>query len=73
MSLDIVIPAHDEETRIARTLRAYRAGFPQDDVRFHVALDGCDGPHRRRRARPRRRRRRGSCCTSSRSSARAAC
>jgi glycosyltransferase involved in cell wall biosynthesis len=41
MSLDIVIPAHDEEERIERTLQAYRAGFPQDDVRFHVALDGC--------------------------------
>ena len=42
MSLDIVIPAHNEERRIERTLRAYRAGFPQQDVRFHVALDGCD-------------------------------
>jgi glycosyltransferase involved in cell wall biosynthesis len=42
MSLDIVIPAHNEERRIERTLRAYRAGFPQGDVRFHVALDGCD-------------------------------
>lgn len=42
MSLDIVIPAHNEEARIARTLRAYRSGFPQADVRFHVALDGCD-------------------------------
>jgi len=41
MSLDIVIPAHNEEQRIERTLRAYRAGFPQSDVRFHVALDGC--------------------------------
>jgi dolichol-phosphate mannosyltransferase len=41
MSLDIVIPAHDEEQRIERTLRAYRTGFPQSDVRFHVALDGC--------------------------------
>ena len=41
MSLDIVIPAHDEEARIERTLSAYRAGFPQDDVRFHIALDGC--------------------------------
>jgi glycosyltransferase involved in cell wall biosynthesis len=41
MSLDIVIPAHDEENRIERTLRAYRSGFPQDDVRFHIALDGC--------------------------------
>ena len=42
MSLDIVIPAHNEERRIERTLRAYLAGFPQPDVRFHVALDGCD-------------------------------
>ncbi len=41
MSLDIVMPAHNEEDRIARTLQAYRAGFPQPDVRFHVALDGC--------------------------------
>ena len=41
MSLDIVIPAHNEEQRIERTLRAYRTGFPQSDVRFHVALDGC--------------------------------
>ena len=41
MSLDIVIPAHNEEQRIERTLRAYRAGFPQHDVRLHVALDGC--------------------------------
>jgi glycosyltransferase involved in cell wall biosynthesis len=41
MSLDIVIPAHDEEDRISRTISAYRTGFPQDDVRFHVALDGC--------------------------------
>jgi glycosyltransferase involved in cell wall biosynthesis len=41
MSLDIVIPAHDEQDRIDRTLRAYRSGFPQADVRFHVALDGC--------------------------------
>jgi len=42
MSLDIVIPAHNEEERIARTLRAYRRGFPQEDVRIRVALDGCD-------------------------------
>lgn len=41
MSLDIVIPAHDEESRIDRTLRAYRSSFTQTDVRFHVALDGC--------------------------------
>lgn len=41
MSLTIVIPAHDEERRIDRTLTAYRRGFPQPDVTFHVALDGC--------------------------------
>jgi glycosyltransferase involved in cell wall biosynthesis len=41
MSLDIVIPAHNEQHRIERTLHAYRSGFPQPDVRFHVALDGC--------------------------------
>ena len=39
MSLDIVIPAHNEEQRIERTLHAYRTGFPQPDVRFHVALE----------------------------------
>jgi dolichol-phosphate mannosyltransferase len=42
VSLDIVIPAHNEEQRIDKTLRAYRSGFPQPDVRFLVALDGCD-------------------------------
>ena len=42
VSLDIVIPAHNEEQRIDRTLRAYRTGFPQADVRFLVALDGCE-------------------------------
>jgi glycosyltransferase involved in cell wall biosynthesis len=41
MAFDLVIPAHDEQRRIDRTLAAYRAGFPQGDVRFHVALDGC--------------------------------
>lgn len=41
MALDIVIPAHDEEQRIARTLATYRRCFHQSDVRFHVALDGC--------------------------------
>lgn len=41
MAFDLVIPAHDEQSRIDRTLGAYRAGFPQPDVRFHVALDGC--------------------------------
>ena len=41
MRLDIVIPAHNEQHRIDRTLAAYRAGCPGDDVRFLVALDGC--------------------------------
>lgn len=41
MSLTIVIPAHDEERRIDRTLTAYRRAFPESDVSFHVALDGC--------------------------------
>jgi glycosyltransferase involved in cell wall biosynthesis len=39
--LDIVMPAHNEEDRIDRTLRAYRAACPDDDVRFLVALDSC--------------------------------
>lgn len=41
MTLDIIIPAYNEEVRIGRTLAAYRSGFPRSDVRFHVALDGC--------------------------------
>jgi glycosyltransferase involved in cell wall biosynthesis len=39
--LDIVMPAHNEEDRIDRTLRAYRAACPDDGVRFLVALDSC--------------------------------
>jgi glycosyltransferase involved in cell wall biosynthesis len=38
--LDIVMPAHNEENRIDRTLRAYRAACA-DDVRLLVALDSC--------------------------------
>lgn len=41
MTLDLVIPAHNEERRIVRTLRAYSEAFTGDDVRFKVALDGC--------------------------------
>jgi glycosyltransferase involved in cell wall biosynthesis len=41
MRLDIVIPAHNEEHRIDRTLFAYRAGCPSPDTRFQVALDHC--------------------------------
>ena len=72
MSLDIVIHAHNEEDRIARTLRAYRRGFPQHDVRFLVALDGCEDQTSdivRGQAGEDDR----SCSTSSRSSAREAC
>ena len=41
MRLDIVLPAHNEEHRIDRTLRAYRAACPEDGVAFLVALDSC--------------------------------
>jgi glycosyltransferase involved in cell wall biosynthesis len=41
VTLDIVIPAHNEERRIGRTLRAYTRAFTDRDVRFRVALDGC--------------------------------
>jgi len=39
--LDIVIPAHNEEHRIDRTLRAYRARCSDPDTNFLVALDRC--------------------------------
>jgi glycosyltransferase involved in cell wall biosynthesis len=41
MRLDLVIPAHNEEHRIGRTLDTYRASCSRDDVRFLVALDRC--------------------------------
>ena len=41
MRLDIVFPAHNEEHRIDRTLRAYRRALPGDDIGFIVALDRC--------------------------------
>ena len=41
MRLDIVIPAHNEENRIGRTLDAYRHACREDSVRFVVALDSC--------------------------------
>jgi glycosyltransferase involved in cell wall biosynthesis len=41
MRLDIVIPAHNEEHRIDRTLRAYRSVVDQPEARFLVALDHC--------------------------------
>jgi glycosyltransferase involved in cell wall biosynthesis len=42
VSLDIVIPAYNEERRIGRTLAAYSNAFVEPDTRFLVALDGCD-------------------------------
>jgi glycosyltransferase involved in cell wall biosynthesis len=41
LRLDIVMPAHNEQERIDRTLRGYRAAFRDEDVRFLVALDSC--------------------------------
>jgi glycosyltransferase involved in cell wall biosynthesis len=41
LRLDIVIPAHNEEHRIDRTLTAYRAGVRDGEVRFLAALDAC--------------------------------
>lgn len=40
MSLDLVVPAYNEQDRIGRTLRLYRRGLGGPDVRFVVALDG---------------------------------
>lgn len=41
MRLDLVIPAHNEQERIGRTLRAYRKALSEMETRFLVALDGC--------------------------------
>jgi Glycosyl transferase family 2 len=41
VSLDIVVPAYNEEHRIDRMLQAYRASFTGGDVRFLTALDRC--------------------------------
>jgi glycosyltransferase involved in cell wall biosynthesis len=41
MRLDIVIPAHNEEQRIDRTLRAYRSAVTDPFTRIVVALDCC--------------------------------
>jgi glycosyltransferase involved in cell wall biosynthesis len=39
--LDIVIPAHNEEHRIGRTLESYSSRVADPEVRFVVALDAC--------------------------------
>jgi glycosyltransferase involved in cell wall biosynthesis len=41
LHLDVVIPAHDEEHRIDRTLRAYRSVCSSHHIRFLIALDDC--------------------------------
>jgi len=41
MSLEIVIPAHNEQHRIGRTLTAYSNELVDDDLRLTVALDDC--------------------------------
>jgi glycosyltransferase involved in cell wall biosynthesis len=41
LRLDIVMPAHNEELRIDRTLHAYRSTLPHSGVRFLMALDSC--------------------------------
>ncbi|GGL64035.1 hypothetical protein GCM10011575_23090 [Microlunatus endophyticus] len=41
MSLEIVIPAHNEEHRIAQTLHAYSNELLQSDLTITVALDDC--------------------------------
>jgi glycosyltransferase involved in cell wall biosynthesis len=41
LRVDIVIPAHNEEHRLARTLQAYRQDLPDPDTRFIVAMDAC--------------------------------
>lgn len=41
MRLDIVMPAHNEEARIGRTLSVYRDACPDPDIRFLVAMDDC--------------------------------
>lgn len=42
MRLDLVLPAHNEEHRIDRTLALYRAALDDPDTRLWVALDGCE-------------------------------
>jgi glycosyltransferase involved in cell wall biosynthesis len=41
LRLDVVMPAHDEEHRIDRTLHAYRSICSSHNIRFLIALDDC--------------------------------
>jgi hypothetical protein len=41
MSLEIIMPAHNEQHRIDDTLRAYREALTGDDVTLTVAMDDC--------------------------------
>jgi len=42
ISLDLIVPAHNEAHRIGPTLEVFRRGLPHPDMRFIVALDNCD-------------------------------
>lgn len=41
MQLEIIIPAHNEQHRIAQTLQDYSVRCPGSDIGFTVALDDC--------------------------------
>src|SRR3954452_15143241 len=41
LRLDIVMPAHNEEDRIGRTLSVYRDVCADPEIRFLVAMDDC--------------------------------
>jgi glycosyltransferase involved in cell wall biosynthesis len=41
LRLDIVMPAHNEEARIGRTLSIYRDACRDPEIRFLVAMDDC--------------------------------
>jgi glycosyltransferase involved in cell wall biosynthesis len=41
LRLDIVMPAHNEEDRIGRTLESYRETCSDPETRFLVAMDDC--------------------------------
>lgn len=40
-SIDIIIPAHNEQHRIDDTLRCYRAACPDEQISFVIAMDDC--------------------------------
>ena len=52
MRLDIVMPAHNEEDRIDRTLRAYRSACPDEGVRLPRRARFVHRPHAARSSTP---------------------